>query len=156
MATDAPPHAKIGVEAMDSLTQMIKNEIEAQYKTVFQFSKASGIPYTTISHALTKGVGTTAYDTVVKMCTMLGIRQTYDEDIVLFNRQFHDFYSKLTELDEKGIHTVVALLNVEYARCKEEAGEETIKGYNGFGYMPRQAIDEEQIMDLVRKVKEHE
>ena len=141
---------------MDALTQLIKNEMEAQYKSVYQFSKASGIPYTTISNALSKGIGTTAYDTVVKICTLLGIRQSYDEDIVLFNREFHDFYSKLTELDERGIHTVTAILNVEYDRCKAEIKDGVVKGYNGIGFAPRPAFDEARINELVRKVKEHE
>ena len=141
---------------MDSLTQLIKNEMEAQYKSVYQFSKASGIPYMTISNALAKGIGTTAYDTVVKICTMLGIRQSYDEDIVLFNREFHDFYSKLTELDERGIHTVTAILNVEYARCRAETNDGVVKGYNGIGFAPHPVFDEERINELVRKVKEHE
>lgn len=138
---------------MDSLTQMIKKEIEFQYKTVAHFSRTSGIPYTTVSNALTKGIGTTAYDTVVKMCTILGIKQVYDEDIVLFNRQFHDIYSKLTELDEKGVHTLVAILNIEYDRCKAEAKEGTVKGYNGIGYVPCPAFDEERVNELVKKVK---
>ena len=141
---------------MDSLTQLIKNEMEAQYKSVYQFSKASGIPYTTICNALTKGIGTTAYDTVVKICMMLGIRQAYDEDIVLFNREFHDFYTKLTELDEQGIHTVTAILNVEYDRCRAEENTGVVKGYNGIGYAPRPAFDESRINELVRKVKEHD
>lgn len=141
---------------MDSLTQMIKNEIKRQYKTVAQFSRESGIPYATVSNALSKGIGTTAYDTVVKMCTLLGIKQAYDSDIVLFNRQFHDIYTKLTELDEKGVHTIVALLNMEYNRCKEEEKEGHVKGYNGIGYAPRQAFDEAHVMSLVRRVKQHE
>lgn len=140
---------------MDSLTTLIKNEIEAQYKNLAQFSKASGIPYSTLSAALSKGIGNTAYDTVVKICSILGIRQSYEDDIVLFNRQFHDIYTKLTQLDEKGVHTVVTIMNVEYNRCQNE-DEGNIKGYNGIGYIPKEAFDEEQIMQLVRKVKGNE
>ena len=141
---------------MDSMTLLIKNEIEKQYKSVYQFSRASGIPYTTLSNALSKGVGGTAYDTVVKMCTILGIKQVYDEDIVIFNRQFHDIYSKLTELDERGVHTITAVLNVEYNRCVGNDGEKTIKGFNGIGYATVQAFDEGKIRRLVKKAKQHE
>ena len=141
---------------MDSLTQLIKNEIESQYQSLYRFAKDSGIPYTTLSNALSKGIGTMAYDTVVKICTILGIRQTHDEDIVLFNRQFHDIYSKLTELDNRGVQTVVALLNVEYDRCMAEAKNGAVKGYNGIGYAPRKAFDEARVMELIRKVKAHE
>ena len=140
---------------MDSMTYLIKKEIQRQYKSVAAFSRASGIPYMTCSNAVSKGIGGMAYDTVVKMCNMLGIKQSYDEDIVLFNREFHDIYTKLTQLDEKGVHTVVTVLNVEYQRCQDE-GEGTVKGYKGIGYVPKKAFEEEQVLDLVRKVKEHE
>ena len=69
---------------MDSITELIKNEIKRQYKSVRKFSEVSGIPYSTLSNALTKGVGGTSYDTVVKMCKLLDIKQTIDSDIVLF------------------------------------------------------------------------
>ncbi len=141
---------------MDGMTALIKNEIEAQYKSIYQFSKVSGIPYTTLSNALTKGIGGTAYDTVVKICNILGIRQAYEEDIVLFNRQFYDIYTKLTNLDEKGVHTLVTVLNVEYDRCQNERQQGTVKGYSGIGYVPVKAFDEERVKELVRKVKDHE
>ena len=52
---------------MDSITNLIKSEIKRQYKSLRQFSEQSGIPYSTLSNALTKGIGGTSYDTVVKM-----------------------------------------------------------------------------------------
>ena len=102
---------------LDSITLLIKNEIKAQYKSIRKFSKESGIPYSTLSNALSKGVGGTSYDTVVKICQLLNIKQSYDEDIILFNNKFHDIYSKLTMLDERGLHTICAVLDVEYTRC---------------------------------------
>lgn len=105
---------------MDSITALIKNEIKKQYKSVSKFSEASGIPYSTLSNALAKGVGGTSYDTVVKICRILNIKQAYDSDLVLFNSEFHDIYSKLTQLDEQGVHTVCSVLNVEYNRCSNE------------------------------------
>ena len=123
---------------MDSITLLIKNEIKAQYKSVRKFSEESGIPYSTLSNALSKGVGGTSYDTVVKICQLLDIKQSYDEDIVLFNDKFHDIYSKLTMLDERGIYTVCAVLDVEYARCTNTNGEPIIKAFNGVGYANKQ------------------
>ena len=142
---------------MDSMTSMIKAEIKKQYGSVAKFSEASGIPYGTLGNALAKGVSGTAYNTVVKMCNMLGIQQAHDADIVLFNREFHDFYEKLTELDERGVHTVCSVLNVEHYRCHPDDAEEqkpdTENTYNGIGYIVRQtAQDEKQIRTLVRKV----
>ena len=62
------------VKDMDELTMTIKNEIKRQYKSVRQFSAAIGIPQSTIISALRKGMGGTAFDTVVKMCSALGIK----------------------------------------------------------------------------------
>ncbi len=123
---------------MDSITALIKNEIKAQYKSVRKFSEESGIPYSTLSNALSKGVGGTSYDTVVKICQLLNIKQSYDNDIVLFNNKFHDIYTKLTALDDQGLHTVCAVLNVEYARCTDADVGAVIKAFNGIGFANKQ------------------
>lgn len=128
---------------------LIKNEIKAQYKSVRKFSEESGIPYSTLSNALSKGVGGTSYDTVVKICQLLDIKQSYDQDIILFNNKFHDIYSKLTMLDERGLHTVCAILNIEYERCAEEEGDSIIKAFNGIGYANKKA-------DTLKTKKEQE
>lgn len=119
---------------LDSITTLIKNEIKAQYKTVRKFSEASGIPYSTLSNALSKGIGGTSYETVVKICRLLNLKQVYDSDIVLFNKEFHDIYTKLTQLDDQGVHTVCAVLNAEYARCTPPDEEPSVKAFGGIGY----------------------
>lgn len=141
---------------MDSITMLIKNEIKKQYKSVSKFSESSGIPYSTLSNALSKGVGGTSYDTVVKICRILNIKQAYDSDLVLFNSEFHDVYKKLTQLDEQGVHTVCTVLNVEYNRCAKENNDASIKAFNGIGYASNteEAFDPERIKQLVKKVQE--
>jgi lambda repressor-like predicted transcriptional regulator len=52
---------------VDSITKLIKTEIKRQYKSVRKFSEESGIPYSTLSNALSKGIGGTSYDTVIKI-----------------------------------------------------------------------------------------
>jgi len=140
---------------LDSITLLIKNEIKAQYKTLSRFSEASGIPYSTLSNALSKGVGGTSYETVVKICQMLNIKQAYDSDLVLFNSEFHDIYTKLTQLDEQGVHTVCTVLNVEYNRCMDSESP-TVKAFNGIGYASttEAPFDPERIKTLVKKVQE--
>ena len=144
---------------MDSITELIKHEIKAQYGSVQRFAQASGIPYSTVSNAMARGVGSTSYDTVTKMCTVLKIRQAYDDDLVLFNQEFYDVYRKLTQLDDVGIHTVSTVLNVEYARCVGE-NDPKVKGYNGVGLARQEiGVDEEKLRELVRKAqakKQHE
>lgn len=144
---------------MDNITELIKNEIKAQYKSLSKFSEASGIPYSTLSNALAKGIGGTSYDTVMKICRTLGLKQAYDSDVVLFNREFNDIYTKLTQLDDQGVHTVCAVLNVEYNRCKEKDSPANIRAFNGIGYaskMEETPFDPDRIKALVKKTKENE
>lgn len=141
---------------MDSITKLIKNEIKAQYKSVSKFSEISGIPYSTLSNALSKGVGGTSYETVMRICKILKIKQAYDSDLVLFNKEFHDVYTKLTQLDEQGIRIVCAVLNAEYNRCIESEEEGTTKAFNGIGYAAasEEAFDPERIKKLVQRVRD--
>ena len=145
-----------GVCLLDSITALIKNEIKSQYKSLSKFAEASGIPYSTLSNALSRGVGGTSYDTVIKICKMLNIKQAYDSDIVLFNNEFHDIYSKLTQLDEQGVHTVCTVLNVEYSRCVDKESDSSVKAFNGIGYAStfEEPFDPERIKTLVKKVQE--
>ena len=140
---------------MDSLSYMIKKEMMRQYGTVAAFSRASGIPYMTCSNAIKRGIDSMAYGTVIQICNILGIKQTMEDDVVIFNRDFHDIYTKLTQLDKKGVHTVVTLLNIDYQRCMEE-GKGLVQGYNGIGYVQKNAFDEKQVLELVRRAKKRE
>ena len=116
---------------VDSITNLIKAEIKRQYKSVRKFSEDSGIPYSTLSNALSKGIGGTSYDTVIKICKLLNLKQAYDADLTIFNEQFHEICSMLTALDEQGVHTVKTILTVEYNRCTNDETSPSIKGYNG-------------------------
>lgn len=115
----------------DSITKLIKSEIKRQYKSVRKFSEESGIPYSTLSNALAKGIGGTSYDTVTKICRLLNLKQAYDDDLTIFNEQFREICSMLTVLDERGVHTVKTILSVEYNRCINENTSPFVKAYNG-------------------------
>ena len=116
---------------MDSITKLIKSEIKRQYKSVRQFSEKSGIPYSTLSNALSKGIGGTSYDTVIKICQMLNLKQAYDADLTIFNDQFYEICAMLAALDERGVHTVKTILSVEYSRCTNGSSAPVVKAYNG-------------------------
>lgn len=121
---------------MDSITRLIKSEIKRQYKSVRQFSEKSGIPYSTLSNALTKGIGGTSYDTVIKICQLLNLKQAYDADLTIFNDQFYEICAMLAELDERGVHTVKTILSVEYDRCTRGT-QPAVKAYNGLSVAGR-------------------
>lgn len=116
---------------MDSITKLIKSEIKRQYKSVRQFSEKSGIPYSTLSNALSKGIGGTSYDTVIKICKLLNLKQAYDADLTIFNDQFYEICAMLAALDEQGVHTVKTILSVEYNRCTNGNTAPAVKAYNG-------------------------
>ena len=120
-----------GIDELDKITNIIKDEIKRQYKNLRRFSEESGIPYSTLSNALARGIGNTAYETVVRICKLLNLRQFYDEDIIIFNDKFKDICAMLSEIDEKGKHTVETVLKMEYNRCIEE---NTAKEYNGISF----------------------
>ena len=117
---------------MDSITILIRDEIKRQYKSVKKFSEVSGIPYSTLSNALTKGVGGTSYDTVIKICKHLNFKHVYDADLTIFNDQFYEICSMLSRLDDKGVHAVRAVLTLEYNRCETaEDSSHIVKPFNG-------------------------
>lgn len=132
---------------MDSITKLIKSEIKRQYKSVRQFSEKSGIPYSTLSNALAKGIGGTSYDTVIKICNLLNLKQAYDADLTIFNDQFYEICTMLAALDERGVHTIKTILSVEYDRCTNSALP-SIKAYNGLSVAGRGLAIEESIEEV--------
>ena len=102
---------------LDNLTQLIRSEIKSQYKSVRRFSEKSGIPYSTLSNLLSKGIGGTSYKTVIKICNLLNLKQAYDADLTLFNEHCYEICTKLSALDDHAVHTLKTILSVEYERC---------------------------------------
>ena len=99
------------------LAAKIEEEIKKQYKSIRQFSIASGIPQTTIVSAVKNGVGGTAYETVVKICSLLHIELiNYDTHLVMTNDVI-DMVNMFNALDEKGEHAVMAFMAMEFERC---------------------------------------
>ena len=68
---------------MDKLTNIVRDEISRQYKSVRQFAFAVGIPLSTINRALHNGIGGSSFDTVVQICRTLGICALGEENIHL-------------------------------------------------------------------------
>ncbi|MBR6557403.1 MAG: hypothetical protein IKT70_00165 [Clostridia bacterium] len=102
---------------MKDITQLVKTEIQKQYKSVRKFSGTSGIPYSTLSNALSKGIGGTSYKTVIKICNLLNLKQVYDVDITVFNEHCYEICTMLDALDEQAMHRLKTVLDIEYERC---------------------------------------
>ena len=102
---------------MDELTMLIKNEIKRKYKSVRQFAAAIDIPQSTIISAMRKGIGGTAFDTVIKMCSALGIKLSVNSGVFM-DKEKSELLETFGELDERGRDTVKAVCNVELLRCR--------------------------------------
>lgn len=102
---------------MDELTTLIKAEIKKQYKSIRQFSAAIDVPQTTIISAVRKGVKGTAFETVVKMCTALNIKLSFNSGKYL-DKEKSELLDIFSELDERGKHAVKTVCNMEMLRCK--------------------------------------
>ena len=107
---------------LDKITKLIRSEIKKRYKSVRQFSEKSGIPYSTIFNALSKGIGGTSYQTVIKICNILNLKQVYDVDITVLNENCYEILDMISALDEQAIHTLKTILKIEYERCAKENG----------------------------------
>ena len=101
---------------MNDLSSIIRDEIKKQYKSIRQFSLISGIPQTTLVSAVKNGISGTAYETVVKICSLLHIELVnYDTHIVMTDDVIN-MINMFNSLDEKGEHAVMAFMTMEFER----------------------------------------
>lgn len=103
---------------MENLTELISSEIKKQYRSVRRFAIHMEIPQTTLFSILKNGIGGTAYETVVKICSELGIGLVNYNTAIKIDGEVLEMVKKYNFLDELGTHTINAVLNAEYERCK--------------------------------------
>lgn len=127
---------------MEALTQLIKKNIKLRYSSTKRFSEAIGVPHTTIVSAIKNGISGTSFSTVCKICQALDIRIVNGIYPATVSETTTKLLSKISQLDEKGIHTVSTVLEMEYLRCLAEnenielaqrnAATENLKNYSYF------------------------
>lgn len=66
---------------MENLTELIKAEIKRQYGSVKEFSAQTGIPMSTLNSAFPKGIESSSYELVMRVCDILKIKRVYDDEI---------------------------------------------------------------------------
>ena len=64
-----------------------------------------------------KGIGGTAFDTVVKMCSALGIKLSMNSGVFM-DKEKTELLEVFSELDDRGRNTVKSVCNVELLRCR--------------------------------------
>ena len=105
---------------MDNLTKIVRTEISRQYKSVRQFALTVGIPLSTINSALHNGVGGSSFDTVMRICKILGIKAMSDDAALYLTDDTERLLTQYAKLDDYGRHTISSVMQVEYDRCSGE------------------------------------
>lgn len=105
---------------MDNLTKVVRDEISRQYRSVRQFAFAVDIPLSTINSALHNGVGGSSFDTVMRICKILGIKGMSDDAALYLTDDTERLLTQYAKLDDYGRHTISSVMQVEYDRCKDE------------------------------------
>lgn len=116
---------------MDTLTELIRREISLQYKSTRQFALYVGIPLSTITSALKKGVGGMSYDSVVKICEALGIQKLTTFSPGYASADMRALMEAYGELDKAGRHTVNTVAQVELMRCEGITGPARMAAFSG-------------------------
>lgn len=104
---------------MDNLTKIIREEIGKQYKSVRQFAFAVDVPLSTVNSALHNGVGGSSFDTVLRLCKVLGIKAIGDDAAFYLTDDTEKLLTQYAKLDDYGRHTIASVMQVEYDRCME-------------------------------------
>lgn len=105
---------------MDNLTKVVRDEISRQYRSVRQFAFAVDIPLSTINSALHNGVGGSSFDTVMRICKILGIKAMSGDAALYLTDDTERLLTQYAKLDDYGRHTISSVMQVEYDRCKDE------------------------------------
>lgn len=102
---------------MDQLTKTVQEEIARQYRSVRQFAFAVGIPLSTINSALHNGVGGSSHETVIKICSTLGIKGVAAENGCYLAEDAAALLEQYARLDGYGRRAVELVLQAELERC---------------------------------------
>ena len=104
---------------MDNLTKIIREEIGKQYKGVLQFSFAGDGSLLTVYSSLHNGFGGSIFDTVLRLCKVLGIKAIGDDAAFYLTDDTEKLLTQYAKLDDYGRHTIASVMQVEYDRCME-------------------------------------
>lgn len=136
---------------MDNLTKLVRDEISRQYRSVRQFAFSVDIPLSTINSALHNGVGGSSFDTVMRICKILGIKAMSDDAALYLTDDTERLLTQYAKLDDYGRHTISSVMQVEYDRCTKtfEDSSELRGGYSSVNLSAPIANDEPVSMNVL-------
>lgn len=143
---------------MDEITELIRAQIKKRYKNIKNFSTITQIPYSTLTHLLSKGIGTTAFDTVIKIFSYLDLSVALNKELILFNERLMKLNVNLNRLDEQGIHTIETVTRLELERLEHAKIEGTTKHYGGRSFARKELPmkDATEVKKMIKSVKERQ
>lgn len=139
---------------MDALTELIRQEIKRQYKSVRRFAIELEIPPSTLISALNKGIGGTSFGTVLNICEVLGIKTVLSDPPLFLDKDARTVLEGYVALDERGKHAVDTMLQLELMRC---GGQSIFGSAAAYGSAEETTqVDEGQqaaAIDALRKIR---
>ncbi len=98
------------------LTEKVAAEIKTQYKSMRKFSEAAGIPYSTVASIIKNGIGSTSFDTALRICSVLQINCIIDDIAVFTDKDVMGFLAEYTRLGDKARYLVKTAMDFEYIK----------------------------------------
>ena len=104
---------------MDNLTKLVRDEISRQYAVYGSLLLCGHSP---LHHqqCLHNGVGGSSFDTVMRICKILGIKAMSDDAALYLTDDTERLLTQYAKLDDYGRHTISSVMQVEYDRCSGE------------------------------------
>lgn len=135
-------------DSIKQLTDLISSEIKKQYRSDRQFAQAMGIPPTTLSSILKNGVRGTAYDTVMRICAVLGIKLIYDDGPRYLDKRAYEVLNEYETLDDLGKQVTKGVIKREKERMESEKERQTLVA---FGADTKETRTPQQIIEDTAK-----
>ena len=140
---------------LDALTTSIKSEIKRQYRSIRKFAVVVGIPQTTISSALNKGIGSISFEAALKICECLHISFIDQGNPSLYiNYPLQDFIEMYSQLDDEGRKTVNTVICAELLRSKKVSVSGVVKAFGGNTFLEQMPSYDQSAFLALQKIKE--
>ncbi|MBP3415148.1 MAG: hypothetical protein J6L81_08130 [Clostridia bacterium] len=94
---------------MDDLSGMIKKAIISKYGTIKDFCRVTGIPQSTLSSGLKRGVGNMSFNTVIQALFHLEIAPVGDAFMTV-DDETRRLAEALSKLDDQGIQKIISVI----------------------------------------------
>ena len=108
----------------ETLMQIIK----LKYRSLRNFSIESGIPNSTLNSMFKKGIGGTSFDTVLKVCSLLGVDvYSLSGSAPQMSAEDRHFFSRYLEMDDESKELVTIITEHQLSRTAKAEKKAEVK-----------------------------